>query len=51
MTGSEAGDERAPTRSRSHADGSQVDVHLDTSFKVLGTEDDGTGEDDEGAEN
>jgi uncharacterized membrane protein YkoI len=31
-------------------DGSQVDVHLDEDFNVLGTEDDGAGEDDEGAD-
>jgi hypothetical protein len=30
--------------------GNQVDVHLDEDFNVLGTEDDGAGEDDEGAD-
>ena len=52
VTGSEAGDEQGAYEIEvTRPDGSQVDVHLDTSFKVLGTEDDGAGEDDEGAEN
>jgi hypothetical protein len=30
--------------------GTQVDVHLDRDFNVLNTEDDGAGDDDEGAD-
>jgi len=47
VTGSEAGDEQGAYEIEvTRSDGSQVDVHLDASFQVLGTEDDGAGEDD-----
>ena len=45
VTGSEAGDEQGAYEIEvTRPDGSQVDVHLDTSFRVLGTEDDGADE-------
>jgi uncharacterized membrane protein YkoI len=47
VTGTEAGDEEGAYEVEvTRADGSQVDVHLDESFTVLGTEGD-DGEDDE----
>jgi uncharacterized membrane protein YkoI len=48
VTETEAGDEEGAFEVEvTRADGSQVDVHLDRSFEVLGTEGDGAGEDDD----
>jgi hypothetical protein len=49
VTGTEAGDEEGAYEVEvTRSDGSQVDVHLNRDFEVLGTEDDGreSGEDD-----
>ena len=51
MTETEAGDEEGAYEVEvTRADGSQVDVHLDTDFTVIGQEDDGDGEDERGAD-
>jgi hypothetical protein len=47
VTGTEVGDEESYYEVEvTLADGSQVDVQLDESFAVVGTEDDGSGDDD-----
>ncbi len=47
VTGTEVGDEEGAYEVEvTRADGSQVDVHLDRGFNVLGTEGDGATEDD-----
>ena len=50
VTGTEAGDEEGAYEVEvTRADGSQVDVHLDADFTVIGREVDG-GEDERGAD-
>ena len=48
VTGTEAGDEEGAYEVEvTRADGTQVDVHLDEHANVIGTEDDGSGEEED----